>query len=98
MGTLNFGKTETRTISCCSCSSVVFGSNSFLSNPNSLLDFISSTVTNSVASGDWTTTSSLLSPDAPSGFKRRGRFLKRLPANPEFRSSIKGGVVTFEKY
>ena len=30
--------------------------------------------------------------------KRRGHFLERLPANPEFHSSIKGGVVTFEKY
>ena len=30
--------------------------------------------------------------------KRRGRFLKRRPANPEFCSSIKGGVVTFAKY
>ena len=30
--------------------------------------FSSSTVTSSVASGDWTTTSSLLSPNAPSGF------------------------------
>ena len=30
--------------------------------------FSSSTVTSSVASGDWTTTSSLLSPNDPSGF------------------------------
>ena len=30
--------------------------------------------------------------------QRRGRFLKRPPANPELCSSIKGGVVTFEKY
>ena len=58
-----------RTIFCCSCSYLLsLVPIHFCQIQNSLLDLISSTVTSTVASGDWTTTSSLLSPNVPSSF------------------------------